>query len=174
MTSTIRRARAIYIPEIIVAFCLSVLLPFLVHLLPAAGVPLGARLLPIFFAPLLAIFFAHPVVAIVVALFAPLANYALIGMPAQQMVVLLTIELVVFVLIAYGLHQRFPKLFVLGPVAYIGAKAIAALVLLVVPIMPIPPAQYFSNGLITALPGLAILLLLTVAGIQFSRGRNAD
>ncbi|MDO9128438.1 MAG: hypothetical protein Q7U34_01085 [Anaerolineales bacterium] len=53
--TVLRRRSNLQIPAALVTLGLMWLFPFLVHLIPSIGtVPLGARLLPIFYAPLLA------------------------------------------------------------------------------------------------------------------------
>lgn len=66
-----------------VAVAASVAIPFLVHLAPG-GSSIGATLLPIFWAPLLAILFFGPVPAVAAALLAPLLNHLITGMRSHR------------------------------------------------------------------------------------------
>lgn len=111
-----------------VAVAASVAVPFVVHLFPG-GQAVGATLLPIFWAPLLAAYFFGPVPALVAALAAPAANHAVTGMPPAFLLPSLTAELAVFVgLVLLALHapaaRRSP---LVAPVAYLVARlAVAA------------------------------------------------
>ena len=54
-TATLKTTRVI-VPATLLTVAATFLLPFFVHLLPpVGGVPMGARLLPLFFAPFLAV-----------------------------------------------------------------------------------------------------------------------
>lgn len=173
INSMVQMARTRQIPATIATLVACIALPFAFHLLPVSGTPLGARLLPIFYAPLLAIILVNPAVGILTAGVAPLANHLVIGTPSAEMATLLTVELVVFALVVMALQQRFPKFYGVGPVAYIVGKAASFLMLLILPILPVPPAQFFVNGLITALPGMVILLLLSIGAIQIANNIHA-
>lgn len=150
------------------------LLPYLVHLIPPqGGVPLGARLLPIFFAPLIAVFLFDLRSAIVAALLAPVLNYLIIGSPNPAMVVLLTIELVVFCVAAYLLCRQKPGLVIIGPVAYVTAVAAAALVQLVVSVTPMPALTFFVSSISNALPGMLILLIINIVLVRYFKAPDA-
>src|SRR5687767_7770331 len=101
--SALRQNRLLQIPATLVTLGLMWLIPVLVHLIPpfGDGTPLGVRLLPIFYAPLLAVFLFHPVVAVLASLAMPFINYLLTGMPPFNIAILLTVELVVFSLVLW-------------------------------------------------------------------------
>ena len=106
------------------------LLPFIFHVIPQSpGQPLGGLWLPIFYAPLVAVIWYRPHVAWMGAVAAPWLNWALLGMPTFPVARLLTAELVVFVLTAQLIMKMDKRLWVLGPVAYVGAKVFSVMVL---------------------------------------------
>jgi hypothetical protein len=132
----------------------AVLLPVLFHLLPVHdGVPLGARLLPIFYAPLLALAWLGWRWALVPAAAAPTLNYLLTGRPAAELVGLLTLELCLFVALLAVATRRSRRLLVLAPVAYGGAKLLAAVILGI-------PWPALAASLQLALPGIGMLFVL--------------
>jgi hypothetical protein len=138
----------------VAALGLAVLLPFLFHLLPASGgVPLGARLLPIFYAPLLVVAVFGWRWALVPALAAPSANHVLTGRPAAEMVGVLTLELVLFVSLLALARRWHPKLLLTAPLGYVIAKLLASLALGV-------PWEVAAAALQRAWPGLVALFAL--------------
>ena len=147
-----------------------VLLPYLVHLLPAqAGVPMGARLLPLFLAPFLAMVLFDVQTALVAALFAPVLNHYVVGQPTGGMIVLLTIEAVIFCVAAVAMYRIRPFSVFTAPLSYIVAVLAATLTLAVWPLLPAPPLQFLTNTLTNAVPGLALLLILNVVLVRFVR-----
>lgn len=69
------------IKQIVSILICSVLFPFLIHFIPYQSRPIGAVLLPMFFAPLLAVIFFRLHVSVLTALLAPALNYFITGMP---------------------------------------------------------------------------------------------
>ena len=78
------------------AVAASVAIPFAVHLVPG-GSSIGAAILPIFWAPLLAVVFFGPVPGVAAALVAPVLNHLITGMPPSFVLLPLTVELAIFV-----------------------------------------------------------------------------
>ena len=168
-TATLKNPRVI-IPATLATVAATLLLPFLVHLLPpSGGVPLGARLLPLFIAPFLAVVLFHPAVALVASLVTPLLNRLLTGQPAWEMSVLLTVELFTFSLAAWLLVRRWPKFWGNAPLAYVIAKAASLLLLSVLPLLPVSPWRFFGSSLQTALPGVLVLLVLNFIVVRVWR-----
>lgn len=133
-------------------------LPFIVHSIPHAGpVPLGAQLLPIFYVGLVLVLRGHALPAFAVAALAPWVNQQVTGMPAGPMLQTLTIELVAFTALLLLARRTLPGAArFLGPVAYLGAHAIARAVLA-------PDALSFAalgSTVSVAWPGLVALLAL--------------
>lgn len=151
------RENGIEKPNVRVTLGLMWLFPFLVHLIPAIGtVPLGARLLSIFYAPLLAAWLFDPVVGLACSLLMPFINHAITGMPAFKMAVMMSIELSVFSLIVLTFKKSRPRQPVLAPLAVIAGKTISALVLIIFPLVPVSPLAYLTSSVINAVPGLLV------------------
>ena len=134
----------------------ALVLPFLVHLVPVeGGPPLGARLLPIFFASLVLVVRGAPLPALAVALLAPLLNRAVTGMPAGPMLPTLQLELLVFTGLVILTVRATPRLArFAGPVAYLVAAATATLLLT----GGAPSAATLGATGALAWPGLVLLL----------------
>jgi hypothetical protein len=139
------------------------LVPFLIHFIPFSGiVPLGARLLPIFYAPLVAAWIFHPVVAIASSLLMPFINHSFTGMPTFNVAVMLSMELSVFSLVLMIYKNRYPHLPILAPFAVVAGKAVSALLLFFIPLVSLLPWAYFTSSVTNAIPGLLILLALNL------------
>ncbi len=168
MTSifTLKRANLI-LPAAVATIAVTVLLPLLVHLFPAVGgVPMGARLLPLFVAPFVAVALFHPAVALIAALVTPLLNRALTGQPTLEMSALLTVELLAFAVFAVVLLQRWPRSWMVAPLAFVLAKVAALVVLSIAPLLPAAPWSYFTASLANAWPGLIVLIALNVVIVR--------
>ena len=137
-----------------------VLLPIIVHLIPFSGPqPLGAYLLPMFIAPLVAAFYVSPVGLILAAILAPVINNALTGMPQALMLYFVTGELIVFSMIVFWIVQK-KKIF-------LGFSALAFLIAKLVVMVPgililngeFNLSVFGQNlaGLAISIPGIMIL-----------------
>ncbi|MDA1330559.1 MAG: hypothetical protein O3B43_05795 [Chloroflexi bacterium] len=171
-TNTWNQNVALQIPAAIVTIAGMVLFPLATHVLPSiGGVPLGARLLPMFYAPLVAAYYFHPAVSVVAALVAPWLNHQLTGAPAEPMVVVLTIELVVFSLAVQALHRRFPRFWIAAPGAYLLAKGVSLIVLTVPPYALVPATAWHNTAtsLMMAWPGLVVLFSINWLVMKVSR-----
>ena len=123
---------------------LTLLAPWVVHMIPSwDDSPIGAKLLPIFYAPLIAALTGRGQVAVTVALLAPWVNHLLFGMPPRPIAML----------------QAW-----LGPVAYLATKPIVFVALLSFPgLMPSLSAAAFTvSSTVQAWPGLVVLALLSL------------
>ena len=163
-------ATKIILPATLLTVAATVLLPLLVHSVPMSGLPLGARLLPIFIAPLVAVFLFHPVVSVVASLISPYLNQQLTGNPVGPMMPTLTVELSVFSVLCLLLLRHYPKLWFAAPLAYIVAKAAAQVVLKTGGLVPTPPWSGFFPSLVVALPGLIILLVINIVLVRSRHG----
>jgi hypothetical protein len=104
--------------ELGILLCLSVMFPFMIHIIPVPGdSQQGPRLLPMFYAPLLAALWGRARSGLVLALAAPWLNWALTSHPAPPGAVVM-MELLGFVLVLRFL------------LAEVGAPGIAILVLI--------------------------------------------
>ena len=141
----------------------TVLLQFLVHLIPPHnGTPVGAYLLPMFYAPLIAVAFYGLRVGLITGILAPVLNYALLGNPRPELIAGLTLELTIFAVAAWYLmsYKRFN--IVSAPLAYILAKVVAATVMIVLPFANTTSITTFFNGLVNAIPGILVLLAVNI------------
>jgi hypothetical protein len=143
---------------------LALLAPYVVHFIPSwDDSPIGAKLLPIFYAPLIAALTRKSHVSIVVAVMAPWLNHALIGMPSLFMAVIMTVELVIFSVFVERLARIYKGKAWLGPVCYLLAKPVSLAILLLIPgfLSGTPSLTRFAMSVVNAWPGLAILALLS-------------
>ncbi len=150
--------------ELGILLCLSVLFPFMVHILPVPGdAQLGPRLLPMFYAPLLATLWGRLGTAAAVALLAPAANWALTGHPAAAGIVVMTVQLAGFVAALRGLVARTGAHCLLAVPAYAAGLAASAAVAALNPslIGGQPVLAWAVHGAVTGLPGVAILVLIS-------------
>ena len=129
--------------------------PWLVHLAPAGGTPLGPTLLPIFYAPLLAALLLRLPVAIAVSALAPIVSRFLTGMPPEALLPGLAIQIVLFV-VALRALRRFDWLFVV-PVAYLGSLLVTSAV---TALLPAVATVDFAGTLRTGWPGVIVLTML--------------
>lgn len=167
--------RTSQLQALLVAVAIAVVAPLLVHLLPNSGnVPMGARLLPMYYAPLIAILLFDPLSGIVAGLIAPLINHLVTGMPVPDMMPVLTVELLVFALLIAASHRRWPRFWIAAPIAYLAAKAIT--VVLVEVIMAVTTYSVvlapFVKSATNAIPGLVILTVLSFAIVRYRQSRS--
>jgi hypothetical protein len=129
-------------------------LPVLVHLIPVeAGPPMGARLLPIFLAAIIAAMRMDAVSALSIAVFTPLLNRLLTGSPAGPMLPTLLIELGVVVSLVLLLRRSAPALLRVAPApAYLLAAVIAGAI-----VAGDGPAATLGFALRHSWPGLILL-----------------
>jgi hypothetical protein len=162
--ANLRQKAILQVPAALLTFGMMWLLPLLVHiLLPLTGpVPVGARLLPIFYAPLLAAWLFHPAVGLAASIIMPFINHAFTGMPTLPMSILLSLELVVFSLVLLLNRKYWPRL-PLAPLAFVLAKVASAALLFFTALLPLSPWAYLTSSIQNGLPGLIILFGLHLA-----------
>jgi len=142
------------------------LVPFAIHLLPWSGDrPLGAHLLPMFWASFVAVYLYGARIGLLVGLFSPIVNLVVTGMPALRWLSVLGFELVIFVLFAWWTVRRTPKIWLIAPMAYVVAKVCSTFVhLLLAPFGSLgEPGSFFIGSLRTGLLGLAALAAVNYA-----------
>ena len=146
----------------------ALVLPFLVHLVPVeGGPPLGARLLPIFFASLVLALRGAVWPALAVAVVAPTLNHYVTGMPAGRMWPTLQLELALFTLLVLAAVRVAPRaVALLAPVTYLVAKPVAALILTASPVT----LAGLSATVALSWPGL--VLLAVVGFVASGRGKR--
>lgn len=102
-------------------------IPLAVHLVPWSGErPLGAYLLPMFWATLVAVYFFGARIGTLTALVAPAINLVVTGLPALRGVGFASFELVVFVGAMAWAVRRWPRAVGLAPIGYVVAKLCTA------------------------------------------------
>ena len=158
--------------EITVLLGITTLLPYFVHLLPTwDDAPVGARLLPIFYAPLVAALSERPRYSVTLAFIAPWVNHFLIGMPAAPVAMILTFELLMFSVILHLLLRQYRKGAWMGPAAYLLVKPISGLLIWQWPLIPASPWGFVVNSVATAWPGLVMLGILGFICHQYANDR---
>ena len=156
-------------------FAASVVVPWIIHFIPAAGeIPWGQRLLPMFIAPLIGVAFFPLHVGLIPALLAPVANGMITGLPNGNLILLLTAELVVFTLLTEFALRKRPRMWFAAPVAYLGGKVCSAVFIVSVPFFSAgrPGLALSIESLRLSVPGLLLLLLINIC-ISFRRARVA-
>lgn len=155
--------------EMGILLSLSVMFPFMVHVLPVPGdARLGARLLPMFYAPLLAALWGRPISAWVLAFGAPWLNWLLTGHPSTNGAAVLSLELVGFVAVLRWLLARMRPRWFLAVPAFATGKLLATLAAALLPalIRGRPPGAWAIDTAIAAWPGVAILVGITVLALH--------
>lgn len=139
------------------------LVPFTIHQVPWSGqAPLGAHLLPMFWAAFVAVYAYGLGVGMLVALFTPTVNLLLTGMPAARFLGVLGFELAVFSVCASLGLRRWPMFWIVAPASYLVAKIASTLVLSVTDVFGNigQPVDFFVGSLRTGLAGLVVLALI--------------
>jgi uncharacterized membrane protein len=161
--------RKLTVREALVLLVLAWLIPFLVHLAPWSGArPLGAYLLPVFWATFVAVYFYGTAAGLMTGLFTPALNLLVTGQPEWRMFGSISLELVAFVLVAAWIVRRAPRFWLLAPLAYAVAKTVAALVLSAAGTFgTLGAAQHFFSHLLAGgAAGLVALALINAALVK--------
>lgn len=143
----------------------TMVLPFLVHLLPNINGNLaGAVLLPVFVAPLVAAYLFKKHVALFAGVVAPLLNYLLIGQPRPDVVISLSIEIALFVSLLLVFKNIRVLEYLAAPAAYLLASVLVVAGIALTGTLASPVAYWISTTT-AALPGI---VLIGVFSILFS------
>jgi hypothetical protein len=149
--------------ETAVLLAVAWLIPFLVHVLPWSGTrPLGAHLLPMFWATFAAVYFYGLRVGLLTGLFAPVINLIATGLPALQFLSVLAFELAIFAVFAWLMTRRSRAFWLTAPLGYVVAKICSSTVqLFMAPFGDLrEPLRFFLGSLQNGLAGLAVLMLI--------------
>jgi hypothetical protein len=164
--------------ELGILLTLSVLFPFMIHLLPVPeDARLGPRLLPMFYAPLLASLLGRGGSALVVALVAPWLNTLLTGHPAPRGGIVMTIELVVFVGVLRLLLARVGGRWFLAIPAYVWCMIAATIVVACIPslIGGRSATTWALQSVSMGLPGVGVMLLINWLAVRnYPTGGNGS
>ena len=140
-----------------------VLLPIIVHLIPFSGAyPLGAYLLPMFIAPLVAAFYVSPVGLFLAGLLAPIINNLLTGMPQPPMLYFVTGELIVFSILVFWIVQKEKTFLGFSALAFLVAKLAIMVpqILILNGGFDLSVLGQYLNGLAISIPGILILFIV--------------
>lgn len=153
-----------------VLLALAWLIPFLVHLAPWAGArPLGAYLLPVFWATFLAVYFYGLGAGLLTGLFSPAVNLLVTGLPAWKFFGAMSLELVVFVFLTTWAVRAAPRFWLWAPLGYFAAKTISALLLSATTVLGRPDSAgyFFTHLVVGGAAGLVVLALINGALVKF-------
>jgi len=156
--------------ETALLLALAWLIPFLVHLVPWTGVrPLGAYLLPVFWATFVAVYFYGATAGLLTGLFAPAVTLLVTGLPAWRSFGSTAVELVVFVLVASWAVRSAPRSWLWAPLGYVAAKTVAAFTLAFSETVNHPDAAgyFFTHLLVGGGAGLLALALINAALVKW-------
>jgi hypothetical protein len=156
--------------ELGILLSLSVMFPFMIHVIPVPeNAQLGPRLLPMFYAPLLATLWGRPRSALVVALLAPWLNWALISHPSPPGAIVLMVQLLGFVSVLRTLLTGMGAHWFLAAPAYFSGLAASVLATGLFPALIGGRAAlaWAAQSVAIGLPGIAILLLLNWLVLRF-------
>jgi len=160
----------VQIKETILMLSVSVLLPFIIHFIPAFGnVPAGAVLLPMFYAPLIALIFFRAHVGFLTALLAPTINYLITGNPLYSLIAPITIELTAFVLLFNFISKVKYFKIASAPIAYILSKISILVLVSAFPLILKTSGTAFFQSLLNAIPGIVTLLIINLSLIELKK-----
>ena len=137
--------------------------PFMVHIIPVPGdAHLGPRLLPMFYAPLLATLWGRVRSAVTVALLAPWLNWALTAHPSPPGAIVMTVQLLGFVVVLRALLAGGGAHWYLAAPAYLAGVAVSTVVAAFFPALIGGQAAFAwaTRSVVIGLPGIAILVLI--------------
>lgn len=143
----------------------TILLPLFVHLIPAInGIPTGAYLIPFFYAPLIAVYLFKPLTVATAGFIAPYIYHLISGAPAINISGILSLEIVSFVYLMFIMNSKFNKASWIAPAAYLMAKVVSFLILLIIPVSLISgsPIDFLFTSTLYAVPGIFILYLINL------------
>ena len=166
------------VKETAALLALAWVIPFAIHLAPWAGArPLGAYLLPMFWATFVAVYFFGAGIGVVTGLFAPAINLFVTGLPAWKFFGVLSFELVAFALVTAWAVGRAPRFVLLAPLGYVVAKlASTGLQAATAAFGDIgAPGDFFMRSLVGGLAGLVVLAAINAGLAWFypKAGRDA-
>ena len=149
--------------ELGILLSLSVMFPFMIHIIPVPGdSQWGPRLLPMFYAPLLAALWGRLRSAVLLALAAPWLNWALTSHPPPPAALVAMVELLGFVLVFRFLMAEVGVRWFLAAPAYFSGKIAAVVVALFFPALigGGSALAWAARAIVIAAPGIAILVLI--------------
>lgn len=159
------------IPQTILVLVLTIVTPMVIHLIPLSGpVPAGARVLPMFYAPLAGVLLLGWRVGFLAGVLAPVVNHLITGMPVWELVWLLSLELGIFTSWVWLLAKNRALIWVSGPLAYVLTKCISAPMIGL--FQDTTPWTFWAGSIVNALPGLVILTVLTLLFVRYDQSHT--
>lgn len=152
------------VSELAIVIGLTMLLPFVVHMIPSwDDSPIGGKLLPIFYAPLIAAMTRKWHVSVVASIVSPWLNYLIFGAPNLALASMLSLQLVPFCYAAFWAGKTYGARFWIGPAAFLVSKPTVLLLFFIVPsLMPrVNPFQFIHHTTVQAIPGLILLGIIS-------------
>ena len=170
-TGTIARGRTRSLANAL-TLAAALAMPFLVHMAPwSGGTPLGAFLLPMFWAAFVAVYLYGAPAGLLVAVFGPAVNTFLTRFPEVRINTVMTFELIVFVLFSWFVmrNPRGRSFWLLAPLAYVVAKTCSSgLRAAGVEIFGNigPWMEFFIRSVSNGAPGLFLLAVINFALVR--------
>ena len=155
--------KKITVREAAILLFIAWLIPFLVHLAPWAGArPLGAYLLPMFWATFIAVYFYGLGAGLLTGLFAPAVNLLVTGLPAWKFLSVMSLELVIIAVVTAWALRLAPRFWLLAPLGYLVAKTGSTLLQSATLVFGDigAPARFFATSLAGGAVGLAVLAII--------------
>ena len=147
--------------ELGILLCLSVMFPFMIHIIPVPGdAQLGPRLLPMFYAPLLAALWGRTRSALALALAAPWLNWALTSHPTPVGAIEMMVELLGFVIVFRFLMAEVGARWFLAAPAFLSGKLASVVAAAFFPALIGGRAAlaWAAQSVVIGAPGIAILV----------------
>jgi len=143
-------------------------IPFLLHMVPPpllGAAPLGAFLLPMFWAAFIAVYLYGLGIGLVVGLFSPFLNLLITGFPVAAQMRFRMLELAIFVLLSWLVlrNPRLRKFWLIAPLAFIATKALTAAILATGVTLFGNAHAPLLDAITTGVPGLLVLAAINYA-----------
>jgi len=146
--------------DVVIAVGLTMFLPMAIHMIPSwDDSPIGGKLIPIFYAPLIAALTRRIHVSVIASVVSPWLNYLIFGQPSLFLAMAFSLQLIPFCWVVYLFSVRYDCRFLMGPLAYLVCKPIVLIVFLLFPRIA-PEANAISYLFIStwnSAPGVIIL-----------------
>jgi hypothetical protein len=151
------------VKETAIILTAAVILPFIVHLFPSSdGIPWGERLLPMFYAPFIAVVLLRPHAGIMTAVFSPILNSLITGLPVTGRIPIISLSLLLFIVFAQLMISRKKRFWLAAPLAYLATMSVSGIFL--------DPA--FLNPLADSFSGIMVLLALNIYLVHLQKDQT--
>jgi hypothetical protein len=141
------------VKETVIILAAAVILPFIIHLFPSSdGILWGERLLPMFYAPFIAVVLLRPQAGIITAVLAPMLNSLITGLPAAGRIPMISLRLLLFIAFSYLIISRRKRFWLAAPLAYLATMLVSGIFL----------GSGFLNSLTDSFFGIIVLLALNI------------